>query len=1750
MDKVNDIEYNINLRGKQNIINEGKQKHMISTHGLTDLGYKILIDRYAHKGLREDTQVGDLVVVIINSDKSDLQQRREIGTVQQIDNGQVKVKIYPTDEEVIVPLEHIDKPLETTPEEIQKRVARGVAAVEEKDNQKHWQKRFEELLNNWKFVPGGRILAAAGTNQDLSLYNCFVIPSPEDSREGIIETLGTMAEIMARGGGVGINVSTLRPRHAYVKGVNGRSSGSVSWAALYSFVTGLIEQGGCFAPNTRIATDKGLIPIVEIVERMEKGEKFYAQTHEGMRAITDKFRNGVKPLLRIKTKRGYSVDVTPNHPMLYLQDGKIADMRADTMAVGDKVLLSNVVAEHSYIVGDDVKFKKVTLPEESNATIYKTPETMTPDLAYLLGYSYGDGAVVYQSGHVQRLELATHSQYTNMETKLTDAIEHTFGYTPALKTSTGDLSNRVIINSRYMLAWLQTNRLLKEKAEDIRVPEAIYRSDRESILAFIAGYFDADGNAQKSKKTIKFSSISHDFLQDIQMLLGYCGIVSQIHKFERPQKNWQTIYELYIRGNTHKARFNEYVPSCKDTSIVIGKRDMTNMYPSEVISAYLPKYRQGIYDGVSKRISTNRLTKIAIKAVEKYSDTQAKLEIDELLNLTEDTIVSIESIGKSETFDITVEHNHYINSNVIYTGNSRRGALMLILNDWHPDVFDFINSKRESGKITNANISVGISDRFMEAVKNNEDWQLRFPDTSHEKYNSEWNGDLEEWEAKGYPVDVHHTVNAKDLWDTIIESAWASAEPGVWFRERSNKMSNSFYYPQGKLKTTNPCAEQPLADYAVCNLGAINLGKFYDEKTGWYDDEALYEAAYVGARFLDNVIDASPYHLPENEEQQKNERRVGLGIMGLAELLIKINVVYGSQQGADVTKEIFETIARGAYQSSIDTAKEKGTFPYYSPELLNSGYAKKLPTNIREQIEHHGLRNVTLLTVAPTGCVTSDTIVSTGKGLNTIANFGDVNGEKWQDINKTVITDNGEKQATKFYINGFVDTRKIRTKRGYEVEASLQHRLRVIDESGHYVWKYVNDLSEKDTMVLMRDTATINDEKIQLQIVSTDHFNSNVEKLPRYMNEQLAELLGYYMGDGYTKDNSGLVLVINNNDRDLTKHFTNIAKSLFGDKVNCNIEERVGCHTLTISGRSIVRYFEENNFKKSTGNNGEGAESAFVPIKILQAGRNCIAAFLRGLFEADGGITRQVVTHATVSETLSKQVQTMLLSLNVVSDRRYYHKSENSFGKRNLWQTRLINRREIVRYREEIGFISERKTNSIKEVTPFDRGDNIQNKAIINNFYKATQGIKSVERQKIAGKVNNGGLSIEYVKDCIDQYKQVENTELAQLVTNGMFFDEIVEVIESEANTYDITVPDNNTYIANGFVSHNTTGTAMNTSTGIEPFFSWKWYRKGRLGLHEEEAPIVKWWLDKHNIKEEEWDGKLPDVFVSAMDLAPEEHVLMQSAAQRWVDSAISKTCNVPNNYTVEQTRDLYELMYELGCKGGTIYRDGSRDEQVLSLTNDNDNDNENTENDITHTLEEIDVSGISRQMREQVLSGTTIKGNSPYGSIFVTVNEDPTGVPYEVFVTIGKSGSDLQAMGESIGRLISISLQTQHENNRKEMLEILCEQLRHIGGARQGGFGPNRTNSIPDAIAKTIIDKYIKPKNANELADEHVNTILNVDNLPNTNGIVGIDSSDDHLRKVQVSYKGASVCPSCGNMSLMMVDGCKKCDVCGYSEC
>jgi len=319
----------------------------------------------------------------------------------------------------------------------------------------------------------------------------------------------------------------------------------------------------------------------------------------------------------------------------------------------------------------------------------------------------------------------------------------------------------------------------------------------------------------------------------------------------------------------------------------------------------------------------------------------------------------------------------------VIQGGSRRGAAMFMLADWHPDVEAFVEAKLESGKIENANISVAVSDDFMQAVRGNEDWRLRFPDTTHSAYNTEWDGDIREWEAKGYPVKTYGIVNARDLWARLASSAWRSGEPGIVFLDRYNALSTA--NGQEKIISVNPCGEQGLGAYSVCNLGSMNLDA-YAGTHGAFDWKRFKVDVRTAIRFLDNVIDKTYYHLPETKIQQMKLRRIGLGVMGLADALIKLNMRYGHSDAVEFTEKVFRTMKDAAIVESRQLAIERGPAGGWRDSMWDRPYLKefadrRLPSAVSpgpNAVSPGPLRNLFLLTQAPTGTTAALAGVNSG----------------------------------------------------------------------------------------------------------------------------------------------------------------------------------------------------------------------------------------------------------------------------------------------------------------------------------------------------------------------------------------------------------------------------------------------------------------------------------------------------------------------------------------------------------------------------------------------------------------------------------------------------------------------------------------------------------------------------------------------------------------------------------------------------
>ncbi len=283
----------------------------------------------------------------------------------------------------------------------------------------------------------------------------------------------------------------------------------------------------------------------------------------------------------------------------------------------------------------------------------------------------------------------------------------------------------------------------------------------------------------------------------------------------------------------------------------------------------------------------------------------------------------------------------------IMSAGSRRGAMMATMRCDHPDIEQFITAKSDSARLRMFNMSVLISDAFMEAVKADGSWELQF-------------------DGK-----VYHTVEARDLWNKIMQATYDYAEPGVIFIDRINKANNLNYIEN--ICATNPCGEQPLPPYGACLLGSINMARLVSnpfEKEAELNQEAMQELVATAVRMMDNVVDVSKFPLEAQAREAQAKRRIGLGVTGLADALLMLGLEYGSDAAARQTDRWLHAIARAAYLASVDLAKEKGAFPLFDAEAyLASGNMMNMDEDVRDAIREHGIRNALLTSIAPTGTI-------------------------------------------------------------------------------------------------------------------------------------------------------------------------------------------------------------------------------------------------------------------------------------------------------------------------------------------------------------------------------------------------------------------------------------------------------------------------------------------------------------------------------------------------------------------------------------------------------------------------------------------------------------------------------------------------------------------------------------------------------------------------------------------------------------
>lgn len=850
---------------------------------------------------------------------------------------------------------------------------------------------------------------------------------------------------------------------------------------------------------------------------------------------------------------------------------------------------------------------------------------------------------------------------------------------------------------------------------------------------------------------------------------------------------------------------------------------------------------------------------------------------------------------------------------LIEQGGTRRGALMLILDDWHPDLLDFINAKREIGKIENANISVGISDEFMAAVAEDENWTFEFPDTSHPDYDSDWDGDLVGWKSAGYPTVVHATRKAREIWNAIIESAWSSAEPGVWFRGQANRLSNSWYYNRGRLICTNPCVTGDTL-IATVERGPVpfeQLAREGQDVKVWSWDPTHKQACVRWMR--------RPHKTRED-----------------AELL----------------------------EVEFDSGLKLRLTPDHSLYTFRGKKVKARDLKIGKSVRAYA--------------------VSTHKDGQQRVHNGD----------------SGNKYA---------------------------HRL---------VWEEANGPIPEDMIVHHKNEDPADNRLENLELLTPEQHNST-----HYPSRHANGLRGH--------DNFPEVLQKARERKELgvgNHKVVAIREAGRADVYNGMVE---GTHTYVICdpeyrGASGLGVFSGI----VSANCGEQSLPGWA---VCNLGHINLAQFVKVPF-TESKVPTEFIDWESLGETVAVAVRFLD---NIIDATPYFFEDIKS---QQLLERRIglgtMGLAEML-VRLGVAYGSELSHSIVKRVYAFIR----------DRAYET-----SIELAQEKG-----------------PFKAFDSEKFLQ----SPFIQDLPQVIREKIQQYGIRNVTLLTQAPTG-----TVGTMVGTSTGIEPFFDYEFVRKGRLGTHTVQETVFQEWLEMHP------DQPRASYLVTAMQLSPREHVAIQGLIQQYTDSSISKTCNVPESYTVEETRELYELMYKLKCKGGTVYRDNSRHEQVL---------------------ERVILEAPKQPIRPHasIRAGVTRTESTPAGMAHITLNHDAQGVPLECFVGIGKAGSDIQGMSEALGRLVSLILRLDSGVAPMEKVQAIVEQLQGIGGARSIGFGPNKVRSIPDALARALQQQWL-PQPVNEPLEE----------------------------KLAVYRPQADLCPDCGQITLTATDGCESCYNCGFSYC
>jgi ribonucleoside-diphosphate reductase alpha chain len=835
----------------------------------------------------------------------------------------------------------------------------------------------------------------------------------------------------------------------------------------------------------------------------------------------------------------------------------------------------------------------------------------------------------------------------------------------------------------------------------------------------------------------------------------------------------------------------------------------------------------------------------------------------------------------------------------------------------------------------------------------------------------------------------------------------------------------------------------------------LNLRKF--EAEGVFDVDAFRRAVEIVFLAQEIIIGNSSYPTEKIAANAKAYRQLGLGYANLGGLLMSQGLPYDSDEGRAWASAITALMTGHAYRTSAEIAKVVGPFDGYAADrdgMLRviakhraavDGIDPRLaPAEVLAAARdawdaalgtgrEGGFRNAQASVLAPTGCLVGGSLVPTERGLVRLRSLGDPGGQQWQDADFKVNTDEGPRDATKFYVNGLEAVVTVKTKRGYRIQGTPKHRVKVVTRDGAWVWKRFSEIAEGDRVPLALDSLIGEPQTVKLPPLSESYWTGEHHaEAPRQMTPELAEFVGYFMGDG-SLHSRGIRLCVAQDDFEVVERLGLLGKDLF--KLQPTVTPKQGYVEVAFNSVRLVEWWEACGFAKHSpreGHSGKGW-TPHIPDAVLHSNdREVYGAFIRGLFEADGTVTSGYPHWSTTSLEFSHDVQTLLLALGYPTTRKI---DRTGWGDSDLAVLRLLKASYNGPWRDEIGFMSGRKNAAIE--TPVGEQSARHDKIPVTR--------EMIDRVAPANDATRKAMLMEHSRTASISRRlatriaeETGDAELNHLL--AFFYDTVAsaELGEDEL-TYDLSVPDNVTYIANGFVSHNTIGLMMDCdTTGIEPDLALKKTKKlvgggtmsivnqtvpralRKLGYDESQIKDIVAYIDEHShvvgaphLREEHMD-----VFDTAMgerSIHYMGHIKMMAAAQPFLSGAISKTVNLPENVTIEDVEQVYLEGWRLGLKALALYRDNCKVAQPLASSK--------KEEKKVEKVEPATAEPVRRRLPKARRS-MTFKFRVADTEGYLTAGEFPEGTVGEIFLRVAKQGSTLAGIMDAFAISISMGLQ------------------------------------------------------------------------------------------------------------------------------